>query len=263
MEFQGTILLHTSLSEAEMGETGFVSKETFRIFEKKMYVDSFAPYVKQAIAEICIPFERIGEGKEDFKFFFDNVGISFPNIAEDPKKQEGWLGPFDVEFESFTWNELYKRTPLWELFSIWKNQVCELTAYQDIQKIRKTKFNAHFSKASFTEINKELEFLTDELNAWEKDREIGKEEDVWDNKVEQSYEIMKKELQENKKYLKSCLLSLNPSKMEEQELISFIEWVYENASENYELQDKLQQALMAFAWTTSSSTASECAGGFS
>ncbi|MDR0282896.1 MAG: hypothetical protein LBI53_06540 [Candidatus Peribacteria bacterium] len=244
MEFQGTILLHTSLSEAEMGETGFVSKETFRIFEKKMYVDSFAPYVQQAIAEICIPFEKIGEGKEDFKFFFDNIGISFPNMAEDPKKQEGWLGPFKVQFEPFSWKEFYKRTPLLELFNIWKSQVCDLNAYQDIQRIRRDKFNAHFSQASFSEINKEWVFITEELEAWTRDRDMCMADGEWDNKCEQSYTIMKKELQENKKYLKACLLSLDPSNMKEQELIPFIDWMYKNEPENFELHDKLQNALL-------------------
>ena len=244
MEFKGTILLHTSISEAEIGETGFVSRETFRVFGRKMYVDSFAPYVKQAIAEVCIPFEKIGKGKEDLRFFFDNVSMSFPNIAEDPKKQDGWLGPFDVEFESFSWDELYKRTPLSGLFDIWKDQVCKLSAYQEIQKIRKEKFKVHFSQASFTEIDKEWKFITDELEAWESDRKMCMEEALWDEKHEQSYTIIKKELQENKKYLKVCLISLNPSNMQEQELISFIDWVYENEPENYELQGRAQDALL-------------------
>jgi len=246
MKIIGNVLVHRSLFETKVGEKGYVHQTTFRLFEKKLYFYQIAPYFVELAGEFCVPFERIGEGEADFCFDFDQVPVSLQNQIEDPRKEEGWLGPFDVDLENFSFNRLYERTPVSELFDVWKDLVCASGDFQEVQEIRRRKFNRYYQTAPLHEIEKERSFLKGELDAWEHDREEWKEDGEWTEENEQSYKTIRKEIRENLYELKRCFIersAIELTEMDEKELACLFDWTQKNSPDDYERLGLIQTAL--------------------
>ena len=122
MEIRGKILVHKALFASKVGEKGFVSQSVFNIYNMKLYINIKHSYFLKKHSDWNIPFERISN--DDVGFVFDfislDVGMSLVQNIYKPKSKEGWIGPFDLDYDMFTWEEFYASFDVNKLRNSWQ-----------------------------------------------------------------------------------------------------------------------------------------------
>ena len=120
MKFNGKILIYKNLFASLIGEKGFVSMDTFSVYNKQLYVNIKSSYFLRKHNDYTISFERISEEEDGFMFNFSNsISIAFSQNKKEPIIEDGWIGPFEVEYTMFNWHDFYSPMTLEMLRNQW------------------------------------------------------------------------------------------------------------------------------------------------
>lgn len=118
MKIKGKVLIYKNLFASPVGEKGFVAIGTFNIYNKQLYVNIKSSYFLRKNDQYVIPFERISEEDDGFMFNFSE-SAAFPQNKKEPLIEDGWIGPFEVEYAMFNWYDFYASMTLEMLRNQW------------------------------------------------------------------------------------------------------------------------------------------------
>lgn len=187
MKIKGKVFVHRVLALAPVGVNGFVDVDVFRIFKKKLYVNIKLTYILKKTELRFIPFKRVSEENDGFCFDFSDLSITYPEQIEEPSVDDGWIGPFTIDYEMFSYNKLYEIYLLSELRQEWvnaytNNYVDMMNIYSSLIKTRIEQF-----------IDEPFEYIEDEksqLISYDKNMrdsmssmELNDEDELWFKEV--------------------------------------------------------------------------------
>lgn len=201
IKIKGKVFIdNISLAKAPVGIKAYFGTEAIAIYKKKLYLNTLSNFSSIRNDAFIVPFTRISEEEDGFAINFENVSLSTPPRSVEPKREHGWIGPFNIETEEFSWEAFYGEASLVNIVDIcndaleYPNSVFE----KMIRKVYRKIFSENYQKTGLADINSIILEINNQIN---KVKEANSDTEL-DDEEREANTIIIAEYKRNKECLK-------------------------------------------------------------